>query len=43
MPVGRALLAEVAAMEVYYSFAGVPSRYFDRTATCGTILVWLKS
>jgi len=34
---------DVAAMEIYYSFSGLPSRYFDRTATCGTILVWLKS
>lgn len=34
---------DVAAMEVYKSFAGIPSRYFDRTATCGTVLVWLKS
>jgi hypothetical protein len=35
--------ADVAAIEVYNSFAGIPSRYFDRTATCGTILVWLRS
>lgn len=34
---------DVAAIEIYNSFAGIPSRYFDRTATCGTILVWLRS
>ena len=34
---------DVAAMEIYNSFTGIPSRYFDRTATCGTVLVWLKS
>jgi hypothetical protein len=34
--------SDVAAIEVYSSFAGVPSRYLDRTATCGTILVWLR-
>jgi hypothetical protein len=35
--------ADVSAIEVYNSFAGIPARYFDRTATCGTILVWIKS
>jgi len=34
--------ADVAGIEIYNSFAGIPSRYFDRTATCGTILVWLR-
>jgi hypothetical protein len=34
---------DVAGIEVYNSFAGIPSRYFDRSATCGTILVWLRS
>ena len=33
---------DVAALEVYNSFAGVPAQYLYRTATCGTILVWLK-
>ena len=33
----------VAAMEVYSSLAGVPPQYMDRSATCGTVLVWLKS
>lgn len=33
---------DVAAIEIYNSFAGIPARYFDRSATCGTILVWLK-
>ncbi|HSQ29355.1 MAG TPA: carboxypeptidase regulatory-like domain-containing protein [Gemmatimonadaceae bacterium] len=35
--------AEVAAMEVYNSFAGIPAQYFDRSATCGTILVWTRA
>jgi len=35
--------ADVAAMEIYSSSAGVPAEYADRTATCGTILVWLRS
>lgn len=35
--------ADVAAMEIYSSIAGVPAQYTDRTATCGTILVWLKT
>ena len=34
---------DVAGIEVYNSFAGIPARYFDRTATCGTILVWLRT
>lgn len=34
---------DVAGIEIYNSFAGIPARYFDRSATCGTILVWLKS
>jgi len=34
---------DVAGIEIYNSFAGIPARYFDRTATCGTILVWLRS
>ena len=35
--------AEVAAMEIYDSFAGIPAQYFDRSATCGTILVWTRA
>jgi len=35
--------SDVAALEVYRSLAGVPAEFTDRTATCGTILVWLKS
>jgi hypothetical protein len=34
--------ADIAGIEVYNSFAGVPAQYFDRTAVCGTILVWTK-
>lgn len=34
---------DVAAIEVYSSFAGIPAQFFDRTATCGTILVWSKT
>jgi hypothetical protein len=33
---------EIAAIEVYNSFAGVPAQYLDRSAVCGTILVWTK-
>jgi Carboxypeptidase regulatory-like domain len=33
---------DVAALEVYSSLTGVPPQYSDRSATCGTILVWLK-
>lgn len=33
---------DIAAIEVYPSFQGVPAQYFDRTAVCGTILVWTK-
>ena len=33
---------DIAGMEVYSSFAGVPAQYLDRTAVCGTILVWTK-
>jgi Carboxypeptidase regulatory-like domain/TonB-dependent Receptor Plug Domain len=35
--------SDVAGLEVYSSFAGIPAQYFDRTATCGTILVWSRS
>lgn len=35
--------AEVAALEIYNSFAGIPAQYFDRSATCGTILVWTRT
>lgn len=34
---------DVAAVEVYSSIAGVPARYADRSATCGTVLVWLRT
>lgn len=33
---------DVAAIEVYESQAGVPAQFTDRSATCGTILIWLK-
>jgi hypothetical protein len=35
--------SDVAALEVYSSFAGIPAQYFDRSATCGTILVWSRT
>lgn len=35
--------ADIAAMEIYASFAGIPARFFDRTATCGTLVVWTRS
>jgi hypothetical protein len=34
---------DVAAVEIYRSLAGVPAEYSDRRATCGTIVVWLKT
>lgn len=34
---------DVAGLEVYRSLAGVPAEFTDRSATCGTILVWLKT
>jgi hypothetical protein len=34
---------DIAAIEVYNSFAGVPAQYLDRSAVCGTILVWTKT
>ena len=33
---------DVAAIEIYRSFSGLPSQYFDRSANCGTIIVWTK-
>lgn len=35
--------SDIAAMEIYNSFAGIPSQFFDRTATCGTIVLWTRS
>ncbi|HEX3866720.1 MAG TPA: carboxypeptidase regulatory-like domain-containing protein [Gemmatimonadaceae bacterium] len=34
---------DVAAIEIYESLSGVPAEFTDRTATCGTILLWLKT
>lgn len=34
---------DVAAIEVYSSLAGIPAQFFDRSAVCGTILVWTKN
>ncbi len=34
---------DVAAIEVYESLAGVPAQYTDRSATCGTILIWTRT
>ena len=34
---------DIAAMEVYNSYAGIPAQFFDRTATCGTIVLWTRS
>jgi hypothetical protein len=35
--------SDIAAIEVYNSMAGIPAQYRDRSAVCGTILVWTKS
>lgn len=32
----------VAAIEIYRSFSGLPSEYFDRSANCGSIIVWTR-
>ena len=38
-----AALKEVAAMEVYPSWAGTPPQYMDReTRACGTIVIWSR-
>jgi hypothetical protein len=34
--------SDVAAMEVYASMVGVPPQFADRSATCGTVLVWTR-
>ena len=34
---------DIAAIEVYNSLVGVPAQYLDRSAVCGTILIWTKS
>jgi len=35
--------SDLAAIEIYNSFAGIPAQFFDRSAVCGTILVWTKN
>ena len=34
---------DVAAVEVYNSFAGIPAQYVDRTNDCGAVVVWVKT
>ena len=34
---------DVGAIEIYNSFAGIPAQFFDRSAVCGTILIWTRS
>lgn len=34
---------DIAALEVYNSFAGIPPQYVDRASNCGAIVVWTKS
>jgi len=34
--------SNVAAMEVYVTMVGVPPQFADRSATCGTVLVWTR-
>lgn len=36
-------MADVEAVEVYNSFAGIPAQYVDRNTNCGAIVVWMKS
>ena len=35
-------LADVQAVEVYASLAGMPAQYIDRRSNCGAVVVWLK-
>jgi hypothetical protein len=35
--------SDVAAIEIYTSYAGIPAQFFDRTATCGTLVVWTRN
>lgn len=35
--------ADVAGIEVYSALAGIPAQFLDRTAVCGTILVWTRN
>jgi hypothetical protein len=34
---------DIAALEVYTSFAGIPAQYVDRETHCGAIVVWTRS
>jgi hypothetical protein len=34
---------DIAALEVYTSFAGIPAQYVDRETNCGAIVVWTRS
>jgi hypothetical protein len=36
-------LDDIAALEVYTSFAGIPAQYVDRESNCGAIVVWTRS
>jgi hypothetical protein len=36
-------LADIAAIEVYKSLAGLPQEFIDRTNPCGGILIWSRS
>jgi hypothetical protein len=35
-------MRDVAAVEVYNSFAGIPPQYVDRQSNCGAVIVWTK-
>lgn len=34
---------DIAALEVYSSFAGIPPQYVDRNTNCGAIIVWTRT
>jgi hypothetical protein len=36
-------LDDIAALEVYTSFAGMPAQFLDRETNCGAIVVWTRS
>lgn len=35
-------MRDVAAVEVYNSYAGIPPQYVDRATNCGAVVVWMK-
>jgi hypothetical protein len=36
-------IRDIAAIEVYNSFAGIPAQFIDRETSCGAVVVWMKT